>query len=51
MAVATEVQTEVRLTPQQERILEGYEKRAAQLGQENAALIKRFRESRARRGA
>ena len=47
MAVATEV----RLTPQQELILERYEKRAAQLGKENAVLIKRFLESRVRRGA
>ena len=46
MAVATEV----RLTQQQERILERYEKQAAKLGKENEALIKRFLESRARRG-
>lgn len=41
---------EVRLTPQQQRILEQAEREAAQIGKENDILIERLRASRARRG-
>ncbi len=43
--------TEVRLTQQQQRILEQTEREAAKLGKENAILIERLLASRSRRGA
>ena len=47
--MATE--TEVRLTPAQQRILDKVEREVAPLGKENAKLIEQLMASRARRGA